>query len=241
MNVLGKFKNGLLIKKNNILAVIPARGGSKGIPMKNIVPLHGKPLISYTIESALKSGADRVVVSTENKTIADVAYEYGAEVINRPNDLAQDKTPTLPVIQHAVKTLDEDFEYVVILQPTSPLRDHNHINNALNLFMDNYDADSLVSVMKVPHNMTPESIMHLDESGYLLNYLDQEDLILRRQDKQNYFARNGAAIYITKVENLGQFIFGGRIIPFLMNFFDSIDIDSVDDLQLAEYILKIKP
>ena len=208
--------------------------------MKNIYLLNGKPLIAYTIEAALASKVDTVVVSTDNKEIATVAKNFGALVINRPKELAQDTTPTLPVIQHALNEFKEKFQLVITLQPTSPLRSSHHIDSSIDLFNKHKEADSLVSIIKVPHNMIPDSIMKIDNNGYLMNYLNQEDSISRRQDKDDYFARNGAAIYISKIQNLKKYIFGGKVVPFLMNMNDSIDIDTYDDILQAENFLKIK-
>jgi len=222
------------------IAVIPARIGSKGIPKKNIKLLNGIPLIAYTIKSAIASTLDRVVVSTDSEIIGNIANDFGAEVIVRPSEIAKYNTPTLPVIQHAVQNLKEKYDYIVTLQPTSPLRNQKHIDDAMNVFHKRNEADSLVSVTKVPHNMNPESIMRLDKNGYLVNYIEQDQLVLRRQDKQNYVARNGASIYITKGECLDQFIFGGRIMPYFMDYFHSIDIDDESDFLLAEIIIKAK-
>jgi len=165
---------------------------------------------------------------------------YNAEVITRPNKLAQDDTQTLPVIQHVVESIEEEFEYVITLQPTSPLRNNQHIDGALDLFMNNNEADSLVSVTEVPHNMNPHSIMLLNKKGYLENYINQDQLVLRRQDKQTFFSRNGAAIYITRTGLLKKYIFGGKIVPFFMNSIDSIDIDNEEDFKLASYMIKIR-
>ncbi len=187
----------------------------------------------------MASKVDRVIVSTESRKIAKVAKDNGAEVIMRPIELAKDDTPTLPVIQHAIESLKEKFQYVVTLQPTSPLRTKKHINEALELFRSDPQADSLVSVLEVPHNFNPNSLMNISD-GYLQSFKNQEELILRRQEKETYYARNGAAIYITKWEKIEEYIFGGRIIPFFMNKLESLDIDDYEDLHLAELILKNK-
>ena len=127
---------------------------------------------------------------------------------------------------------------IVTLQPTSPLRNQTHIDEAIDLISKDDNADSLVSVTKVAHNMVPESIMKINSSGYLVDYLKQKTKVLRRQDKKRYFARNGAAIYITKYEKIQDYVFGGKIIPYYMNEIESIDIDSIDDLLIAELYLK---
>ncbi len=219
------------------LGIIPARGGSKGIPWKNIKELNGRPLIAYTIEAALASKLDRVIVSTDSEEIAVTAREYGAEVIKRPASLSGDLAPTLPVLQHALNSVSGYFEAVVTLQPTSPLRTSQHINEAVDLFLKDPKANSLVSVVEVPHNMTPGSLMDISE-GYLSNYLEQDGLTLRRQEKPTYFARNGAAIYITRTASLQEYIFGGKILAYKMKLSDSFDIDTSDDWLVVERMVR---
>ena len=158
-----------------ILGIIPARGGSKGIPKKNIKLLNGKPLIAYTIEAALASNLDRVIVSTDCKEIAGISKEYGAEVIIRSFNLAEDTTPTLPVLQHVVSKLEVEFDAVMTLQPTSPLRTSKHINEAIELFESDKEVDSLVSVVEVPHNYMPEKLMSFD-GKYLTGNRDRKYL-----------------------------------------------------------------
>ncbi|MCX6790714.1 MAG: acylneuraminate cytidylyltransferase family protein, partial [Candidatus Gribaldobacteria bacterium] len=228
--------------KQKFLAIIPARGGSKRIPKKNIALLNGKPLIQYTIEAALASRyLDKVVVSTDSEEIAQIAKNLGAQVpCLRPPELSGDNVYTLPVLQQMVAFLKEQENYqpwaVLTLQPTSPLRTAKHIDEAIELFLADPLADSLVSVVKTPHNMTPESLMK-QEGAYLKNYLAQDKLVLRSQDKPTYYARNGAAIYITKTERLSEYIFGGQILPYLMSAMDSFDIDTLEDLNLIEFLM----
>lgn len=225
-----------------VLAIIPARGGSKGIPRKNIKLLAGKPLIAYSIEAAQKaSGLDRVVVSTDDEEIAEVSRRFGAEVIMRPAYLAEDKTPTLPVLQHVVETLAADDyvpDAVMTLQPTSPLRTPVHIDEAIALFKEDDKADSLVSFVEVPHIFHPRSVMKLNEEGYMVPFLD-EPQPLRRQDKEAVFARNGAAIYITRTERLSDYIFGGNLLAYMMDEASSVDVDTMADFEKIEYILDI--
>ena len=215
------------------LGIIPARGGSKSLPWKNIKNLAGKPLIAYSIEAALKSNLDRVIVSTDADRIAKVARDYDSEVIMRPPELARDDIPTLPVLQHVVANLGEKFDCVVTLQPTSPLRTAKHIDEALELFESDPEANSLVSIIHVPHNMNPYSIMELKD-GYLTNYIEQDELLLRRQDKPEFYARNGAAIYITSILQIHKYVFGGKILPYFMDALESIDIDTEEDFLLAK-------
>lgn len=222
------------------LGIIPARGGSKSIPWKNIKKLAGKPLIVYTIEAALASKINRVIVSTESKRIVNIAKEYGVEVKNRPPELAQDDTPTIPVLQNVVKNLDEKFDCVLCLQPTSPFRTSKHIDEALKLYEFDIEAASLVSVVKVPHNMNPNSIMKINERGYLDNFIEQENLLLRRQEKPIFYARNGPAVLIMDINNLqsGE-LYTGKTIPYVMDIISSIDIDDENDLMIAERIVDL--
>lgn len=215
-----------------ILGIIPARGGSKGIPKKNIKLLKGKPLIAYTIEAALASNLDRVIVSTDCKEIASVSKEYGAETIMRPAHLAEDRTPTLPALQDVVARLDEEFDAVTTLQPTSPLRTVEDINKSIEIFSNDREADSLVSVVKVPHNYMPEKLMSLDDK-----YLTGNGEIKRRQEVSTMYARNGAAIYITKTQKLSEYIFGGKILPYFMSKMNSFDIDDMEDWEIVERLI----
>jgi CMP-N,N'-diacetyllegionaminic acid synthase len=218
------------------IGIIPARGGSKGIPHKNVVDLAGKPLIAYTIEEALKSSLNKVVVSTDCDRICEVATRYGVEVVKRPQNLSKDDTPTQPVIQHTLLACNEEFDLIATLQPTSPLRKAKHIDEAMNLIKKYEDADSLVSVVKVPHNMVPNSLM-IKKQDFVENVVEQPKLVLRRQNKLSFYARNGAAIYLTKARSIKNYIFGGKILGYEMNLIESIDIDDRSDLQMAEILL----
>lgn len=223
-----------------VLGVVPARGGSKGVPRKNIRLLRGKPLIAYALEAAKASGLTRVVVSTDDAEIASVAESLGGEVLLRPPHLAEDSVPTLPVLQDVAARLPEKYDAVMTLQPTSPFRTAAHIDEALALFAANPSADSLVSVVQVPHNMTPPSLMRLGADGFLENFLDGDKAPLRRQDKPVLFARNGAAIYITRTSCLDRFVFGGRILAYRMSKRDSLDIDDMEDWEIAEALLNAR-
>lgn len=220
-----------------LLAIVPARGGSKGVPRKNLRLVAGRPLIGWTIAAAAESSAvDRLVVSTEDAEIAEVARGLGAEVIDRPPELARDDTPTLPVLRHAVAALEAHgyrSDAVLTLQPTSPLRTARHIDEAAALFAADPDADSLVSCVVVPHVFHPRSVMRRTAEGYLEPFLTDPQPT-RRQDKEPVFARNGAAIYITRTPCLDRFVFGGRLIPYMMDETASLDIDREADLAEAE-------
>jgi CMP-N-acetylneuraminic acid synthetase len=224
-------------KLMNILGIITARGGSRGIPRKNIKLLGGKPLLAYTIEATQQSKLKKFVVSTDDAEISQCAKEFAVEVIHRPNELAKDNTPTLPVLQHVLTSISQEYDAIMILQPTSPFRTCEDINNSIELFENDPQADSLVSVMEIPHNMSPCSAMELS-NGYLFNYQKNSDIILKRQDKPKCYARNGA-IYISK-SNLvlqKQSIIGKDCLAYIMPKERSLDIDEPYDWKLAEFLL----
>lgn len=223
-----------------ILAVVPARGGSKGIPRKNLAPVAGKPLIAWTIEAAKAArGVDRLAVSTDDPEIAAVARALGAEIVMRPAELAGDDAPTLPALRHAFEALGGGADAVLTLQPTSPLRRAAHIEAALAAFAADPAADSLVSTVEVPHVYHPRSVMKHDARGYLVPYLDAAQPH-RRQDKEPVFARNGAAIYVTRASRLAEYVFGGRLIGFPMDAESSLDVDTPEDLARADAILRAR-
>ena len=224
------------------LAIIPARSGSKGIKDKNITNFFHKPLIYWTIQSAKKCKLiDKVIVSTDSKKIKDISIKYGAEVpFLRPKRYSGDEAKTLDAINYTVKKLEKDknyfADYIITLQPTSPLRKKKNIEEAINMILNDKKADSLVSCVNVPHKFLPESLMKLD-GKYLRNYSNKNKRT-RRQDKKKLIARNGAAIYITKNKNINKYILGGKILPYFMDYKNSIDIDTKEDLEIARLFKK---
>ena len=217
-----------------ILGVIPARGGSKGIRKKNLKLLCGQPLIYYTIKASSNSNLDRVIVSTDSEELIKISNSLGAEVLKRPSELAKDDSTTLAVLEHVLQSINESYDAIMVLQPTSPLRRKEHINESIEIFKNDNEADSLVSVVKVPHNFYPYKQMSLD-NGYLFGGKN----IFRRQDlHENLYARNGAAIYISRINILNKSILGDKTLPYFMNKIDSIDIDDMEDWFLVESILK---
>jgi CMP-N,N'-diacetyllegionaminic acid synthase len=226
-----------------LIAIIPARGGSKGIPRKNIHPVCGRPLIAYSIEAALRSRSiERTIVSTDDHEIAEISRQFGAEPRMRPAALAQDDTPTRAVLAHVVDELAREFyapDAVMTLQPTSPARTVRHIDDAAALFASHPSADSLVSCIEVPHIFHPLSVMRRNAEGYLEPFLPAAQPH-RRQDKPPLFARNGAAIYITRTTRLAEYVFGGRLLPYPMDEESSVDIDTIEDIARAEHILRAR-
>lgn len=230
-----------------ILGFIPARGGSKGIPNKNIVELCGKPLIEYTYEAAEKSKyLSRIVLSTDDDKIAQTAtYHKKIEVMTRPVELARDDTKTSDVIYHTLQVLKDQKQYIpdyiVILQPTSPLRTTEDIDACLEMLLSDSENDSVVSVQKVPHNYIPEKLMKLEE-GRLSFYDKEGTLYTTRQKLPEYYARNGAAIYAFKTsifEKTGSY-YGDICLPYVMPEDKSVDIDTVYDLRLARILMETR-
>ena len=225
--------------KQKILALIPARGGSKGIKDKNIIPLAGKPLIAYSIEAAKKSKyIDSIVITTDSERIAEVAKQYGARVpFLRPDELAADTSKTIDAALHAIKTLKsmgENYDTLVLLQPTQPLRTTDDIDKAIELYYESGE-NGLVSISTVDDS--PLLIRSIDEDGKLINLLSQNSTC-RRQDMPNYYKVNGC-IYINKIDELNENTsFNDNKVPFIMYKEHSVDIDELSDLWMAEYYLK---
>ena len=216
-----------------VVALIPARGGSNGIPRKNLAPLAGRPLLAWTVDAARESRAlSRTVVSTDDDEIAAAARGLGADVLDRPAELAADETPMRDVIQHALAGLREP-EVLVLLQPTSPLRRARHVDEAVELLRAT-GADSVVSVVEVPHRYRPGSLMALD--GERLVRL-ADDHAATRQEKPVVYARNGPAVLALRTERIGADLYGGDCRAYVMEQRDSVDVDDPFDLELAELLL----
>jgi CMP-N-acetylneuraminic acid synthetase len=227
-----------------ILAIIPARGGSKGVPRKNIRDLCGKPVIAWTIETALAAGdvLHRVVVSTDDAEIIKAARTAGAETpFTRPAEMATDEAPGLPVIQHAVAFVEEEegtpVDWVLILQPTAPFRNVDDITESMKLARQG-DCDSVISVTQAmaEHPILMKKI----ENDRLLPYCIEEKEGTRRQDYDPpAYIRNGA-IYLTRRDVLmeGDSIWGEVIRPYVMPEERSYDIDSERDFKLVELVMR---
>ena len=230
-----------------ILGIITARGGSKGIPGKNVKVLAGRPLLAYTIDAARESGAlDRVIVSTEDDAIAAAARSMQCEVpFARPAELSRDETPHLPVIQHAAQWMREHAGYqpdaVMILQPTSPLRSGADIAEAARL-LESSGADSVVSVAEVSAHAHPLRMLRLDERGEATLFATGEPVrrrINRRQDLPRAWVMNGA-IYACRTGVLfaaEPSLYGDRVVACPMPADRSISIDDFEDWAAAERAL----
>ena len=220
------------------LAIIPARGGSKRLPRKNVLDLCGKPLIAYTIEAALKSKyIDKVIVSSDDEEILNISSNFGADIIKRPIDLANDTATTFDTIKHTIDNF-EKYDYIVLLQPTSPLRNEKHIDEAIQL-LEEKNADSIISVCEMDHS--PLWSNTLPKDGNMSNFLKDEILNKRSQDLEKYYRLNGA-IYICKTEKLLEnkgFFLKDNIFAYKMDRESSIDIDEEMDFKIAETFIKI--
>ena len=233
-----------MIYDKKVLAIIPARGGSKGLPGKNIKELCGKPLIAWSIEQAKPcSDIDKTVVSTDDEGIAEVAKQYGAEVpFIRPAELANDTSPTIDVISHAINWLKEheDYqpEYILLLQPTSPLRAREDIDGVMQMLKDK-NARAVVSVCKTDHH--PWWSNTLPENGNMKDFLRPAILNKRRQDLPVFYKLNGA-IYLAETDYFHEqySFFGPDTFAFKMPKERSIDIDSDIDFKIAGLLLQEK-
>lgn len=230
-----------MYKNKKILGVITARGGSKGIPRKNIKLLAGKPLIAYTIEASLASKfLTRYIVSTEDKEIAEIARQYGADIpFMRPKRLAQDDSTSNEVAQHALKWLErnkgEKYDYLMFLSPTTPLRLPEDIDDCIKKIIET-DSDSVISMFELT-DFSVKKIKRI-ENDLILPWLKKESKTSsRRQDLKRIYKRNGA-IYLTKTQLImNGDIFGKISRPYIMPLERSLDINEPIDFELAEFWL----
>ena len=229
-----------MYKNKKILAVIPARGGSKGISSKNIIEIKGRPLIEYSIDCGKKSKyIDRTIISTDSELIKEIALKCGGEVpFMRPKELAKDSSKTIDCIVHAVdilKEMGENYDYVLIIQNTVPLRKFWHIDEAIEKLI-NSNERSLVSVTEVEQH--PLLMRTIDEEGIVKNLLHMNST-MRRQDFPKFYKVNGA-IYIQKIDNefnLNTSLNDGKL-AYIMEKQYSIDVDNYIDLKIVEYYLE---
>lgn len=227
--------------KPKIVAIIPARGGSKGLLRKNIRLLGGKPLIVYSIEASLKSEwIDATIVSSEDEEIMAVAEKYGAEVIKRPKYLAADLATSAAVVDNLLKKLKKAkrfYDILILLQPTSPLRDEQEVDRAIKTFIEHKEATALISVKNLIDN--PYKYLKLNASGFLSGLVNDQLAFLPRQSLPMVFSQDGA-IYIVKVSEFlkSKNFLTSRTIPFFLPSKKIIDIDFLTDFKKAERILK---
>jgi CMP-N,N'-diacetyllegionaminic acid synthase len=225
-----------MYKNKSFLAIIPARGGSKRLPRKNILNLAGKPLIAWSIEAGLNSEyIDKVIVTSDDDEILEISRKFGADIIKRPDELASDTATTFDAIKHTVENLKK-YDYIVLLQPTSPLRKEEHIDQAIELLKEK-NADAIVSVCEMDHSPLWSNILPEDLS--MKNFLREEVLNKRSQDLEKYYRINGA-IYICKTEKLLEnkgFFLKENIFAYIMDRNSSIDIDEEIDFKIVKALL----
>ncbi|MFQ6178955.1 cytidylyltransferase domain-containing protein [Bacillus paranthracis] len=223
------------------LGIIPARGGSKGLPLKNIKNLNNIPMIAYTIKAALDSKIiDRIVVSTDDPNIAEISKKYGAEVpFLRPDHLATDTATTIDVVSHCIDYYEGEIDFhvnnIILLQPTSPLRTSKDIQKAFKVFLEN-EADSLQSVCRADSH---PYLLRKIEDGILSPYFNFDNKNLRRQDLKEVYQLNGA-IYIAKKEVLKKYVsfIGEKNCAYIMSKESSIDIDDIYDFKMVEMLMQ---
>lgn len=225
-----------------MIALIPARGGSKGLPNKNIKLLNGKPLIAYSIEAALQAKeVTRVIVSTDYKDIKEVALQYGAEVpFLRPNFLATDTSSSINVFKYTIDRLEKEENIVidnfVVLQPTSPLRASTHIDEAITLFREK-KAKAVVSYCKEYHSIFWHK--KIDNNGKIVNIFEGDFSKNRQEIEETYFP-NGAIYVFDKNYIFTTKDYSADCYAYIMNRENSVDIDTIDDFQYAEFLMNLK-
>ena len=232
-----------MINEKDILAIIPARGGSKGVPRKNIKDLCGKPLIQYTIEAAKKSKyIDRIIVSSDDSEILNTVKNVGIDVpFIRPNEISKDDTPSMDVIMHCLEWLrrNENYipKYICLLQCTSPFRDEKHIDEAIEKMISE-NGSSIVSVCE--SEVSPYWMKKI-ENGKLIDFINNNEAYSRRQELPKVYQLNGA-IYISEINNLleNKKWYTDNTLGYVMDSASSLDIDTSMDFKIAEVIMKEK-
>lgn len=226
----------------NVLCIVPARGGSKGVHRKNIRIVAGKPLIGWSLDAGLAAASvDKCYVTTDDDEIAQVAASLGGEIIMRPAELAGDKTPMIDTLLHALLECEKSegvtYDYILLLQPTAPMRNAEDIDAALNL-LESSDADSVMSVYQV-EDAHPSRMYHIN-NGQLETFYEEPKGSLR-QDLPAVYHRNGA-VYACKRELLVEekMLWGGHIVPYVMPIERSANIDSELDLEWTEFLMTKK-
>lgn len=229
----------MAVMTKKILAIIPARGGSKSLPGKNTLDLLGKPLIAWTIEASIKSKfITTTVVSSDDDNILEIANNYGIDSIKRPKSLSTDSALTQHVVSHTIETLEAKskfFDYIILLQPTSPLRDNRDIDKSFELFFNNY-ASSLISVNNIDNKILKAFVVC--DKNYIRSISNNNYPFMPRQELPNTVISNGA-IYIVEVKIFKEELkfLTDRTLHYLMPKNKSIDIDSLQDLLECKTIL----
>jgi len=234
-----------MYKNQKILAIIPARGGSKGLPQKNIRPMLEKPLIGWTIEQAKASKyIDEIHVSTDCQKIADTAEKFGIKVPElRPAKLAEDSTSSMEVVNYILENYDSkglEFDILILLEPTSPLRKIDDIDNAIELLMQNHTAEGVISLgeIQIEHPMIAKKI---NKEGKIEPYIENAKKISQRQQADKAYFPYGV-IYMIKTDIFKQkkVFYTENVIPYFIERWQNYEIDDICDFICVENILKAK-
>lgn len=233
-----------MYKNKKILAIIPARGGSKGLPGKNIRPLCGKPLIGWSIENAKESKyVDDIYISTDSREIADVAESFGVKVPElRPAELAVDKSPSSAFIVYTINHLSEqgkNYDYIILLEPTSPLRDTADVDKSIEMMIDSPEFESMVGVCKA-EDQNPVFMQKIAENGRLVPY-ENVVKITRRQDVPEVYFLEGTVYLSTVSAFLEKKAFRhDKTLPYVVPKWKSFEVDDIIDFTIIEAIMKLK-
>lgn len=235
-----------MINEKSVIAIIPARGGSKGLPRKNIKELCGKPLIAWSIEAGLGSRyIDEVIVTTDSEEIAHIARAFGASVpFMRPTELASDTATSFDAIKHALdyceNELNKKFDYIVLLEPTSPLRDRNDIDMAIEQLLSNPQASALVGICKT-ESQNPAFLVKKNDENFLVGYENKNMKVLRRQDISDVYFFEGS-IYVSHIETLlnEKTFYHETTLGYEVPKWKALEVDDLDDFVMIEALMKHK-
>jgi CMP-N-acetylneuraminic acid synthetase len=231
-----------MYNNKSILAIIPARGGSKGLPKKNILHLCGKPLIGYSIEQAKTSKyIDEIFLSTDCELIANTAKEFGIDVpFLRPDELAQDSSSSMDVVMHVLSYFENQnqfFDYILLLEPTSPLRKKDDIDNAIQLVISNNKADGIISVGEV-HMEHPMIVKKINQEGKIQSYIDDVKKISQRQQADKAYFPYGVVYMVkTDVFKKEKSFYSNNNVPYFIERWQNYEIDDIYDFIAIEAIL----
>ena len=235
-----------MINRKSVIAIIPARGGSKGLPGKNIKELCGKPLIAWSIETGLSSKyIDEVMVTTDSEEIANIAREFGASVpFIRPADLASDTATSFDVIKHVIhfyeNELNKKFDYIVLLEPTSPLRDKDDIDRSIEQLLSSSHASAVVGICKT-ETQHPAFLVKKSDNNFLVGYENEDMRVLRRQEINDVYFFEGS-VYVSHTDTLlaRKTFYHEHTLGYEVPKWKALEIDDLDDFIMVETFLKLR-
>lgn len=234
-----------MYKEKRILAIVTARGGSKGLPGKNIRMMNGKPLIAWTIEAAKSSKyLDKLFISTDSREIANVCEAYGVSVpALRPQELAQDTTPSTHVLCYTLDFLGEKgefFDYMILLEPTSPLRNDRDIDRMIEIAVDNPNADGCISLGRV-NTVHPSIIKKINSEGYIIPYIENGKVFYQRQMEDEAYFPYGVG-YLVKITAFREklSIYTDKMLPYFIERWQNYEVDDIYDFECISAIMKME-